>query len=130
MPFSSIFKTNINCKEHDCKVNKKNIKIIYKPDDGFLDKNIERKIFPTGSYKVCDCIVICNDDSIHIVEILCGTLTYREFKEKTEQLKNCLKIVDHIGKKEQIKKIVLLHKRLEATRKNPTFRKKLLNIKC
>jgi len=129
MPFSSIFNKKEKCSDNDCKVNKKNIKTIFKPDDGFLDKGLEKSLFPSNSYKICDCIIICNDNSIVIVEILCGTLTYREYKEKYQQLENCYKVVSSQSLDIKIKKIVLQYKRLEKSKHNPQFRKKLLNPK-
>jgi len=129
MPFSSIFNVKDKCSDGVCKVNKKNIKKIFKPDDGFLNKVEENRLFPSGSYKICDCIIVCDNDNIVIVEILCGTLTYGEFKEKSEQLKNCHKVVKDRGLVANVKKIILHYKRLENSKHNPQFRKKLLNPK-
>jgi len=129
MPFSSIFNVKNKCSDNDCKVNKKNIKTIFKPDDGFLNKVLEAELFPSSSYKICDCIIVCNDDNIVIVEILCGTLTYKEYKEKCQQLENCYKVVSSEGLDVNIKKIVLQYKRLENPKHNPQFRKKLINPK-
>ena len=128
MPFSSIFKTVEICKESSCRVNKKNIKKVFKPDNGFKDSQIEKKLFP-NDYKICDCIIICKDNSIVIVEILCGTLTYKEFKEKIEQLKNCYTVVKTMGLEDKIKQITLQYKKREKDKKNPQFAKKLLNPK-
>ncbi len=129
MPFSSIFNIATNCSERRCRVNKKNIKVIYKPDGGFLNKALEKKLFPTGSYKICDCITICKNDNIAIIEILCGTLTFGEYKEKCEQLENCCKVIADCGLKNKVKKIILLYKNREPNSKNSQFRKKLLNPK-
>ncbi len=107
----------------------KNIKTIYKPDNGFIDRALERALFPVASYKICDCIVVCQNDNIAIVEIMCGLLTYREFQEKSQQLENCCKVVQHQKQKDKIKKIVLLYDRLESPKRNPQFRKKLLDPK-
>lgn len=128
MPFSSIFNTKDKCSDGECKVNKKNIKKIFKPDDGFLDNELKEILFPS-SYKICDCIIVCNNDSLIIVEILCGKLTYSEYKEKCEQLENCYKVVKHKGLDDKVKKIILQYKRLEKSKHNPQFRKKLLNPK-
>jgi len=127
MPFSSIFNTIDVCKENRCKIDRQNIKMIYKPDSGFLDTKLRQKLFPSNSYKICDCIVICKTGNIVIVEILCGKLTYREYKEKCEQLENCCKVVNHLGLKPKITKIVLIYQSRESDKKNPQFRKKLLN---
>jgi len=127
MPFSSIFNVKDRCYEGKCKVNKKNIKKIFKPDDGFLDKAEEKRLFPSGSYKICDCIIICNNGNIVIIEIICGTLTYSEFKEKSKQLESCHKVVSDKGLSDNVKKIILLYKRLENSKHNPLFKKKLIN---
>jgi len=124
----SLFDIEKRCKEHDCNINNKNVKVIYKPDNGFLDKSIEKEIFGSD-YKICDCIIVCNNDNIVIVEILCGTLTYKEYKEKCEQLENCHKVVAHKGLDDKVKKIILHYKRLENPKHNPQFRKKLINPK-
>ena len=128
MPFSSIFNTKDKCSDGECKVNRMNIKKIFKPDDGFLDNELKEILFPS-SYKICDCIIVCNNDSLIIVEILCGKLTYSEYKEKCEQLENCYKVVKHKGLDDKVKKIILQYKRLEKSKHNPQFRKKLLNPK-
>jgi len=129
MPFSSIFNAKDKCSDGACKVNRKNIKKIFKPDDGFIDELERKRLFPSSSYKICDCIIVCDNDNIIIVEILCGTLTYREFKEKSEQLENCHKVVSDKGLARDVKKIILHYKRLENSKRNPQFRKKLLNPK-
>ncbi|MCB4744624.1 MAG: hypothetical protein LGB07_03085 [Sulfurovum sp.] len=129
MPFSLIFNVKEKCSDNDCKVNKKNIKTIFKPDDGFLNKSLEKSLFPSNSYKICDCIIICNNDNIVIVEILCGKLTYSEYTEKYQQLENCYKVVQSQGLENRIKKVVLQYKRLENSKRNPQFRKKLINPK-
>ena len=128
MPFSSIFNQKEKCSDGACKVNRKNIKKIFKPDDGFLDKRLQKTLFPS-SYKICDCIIVCDSDNIVIVEILCGKLTYKEYKEKCEQLENCHKVVKHKGLENQVKKNILHYQRLENPKHNPQFRKKLLNPK-
>jgi len=37
MPFSSIFNVKNKCSDGSCKINQKNIKKIFKPDDGFIE---------------------------------------------------------------------------------------------
>ena len=106
------------CKEYKCKINKQNIKTIYKPDKG-IKKNI-----PNITDKLCDCIIECEDGKIVIVEILCGTLTYKEYKDKLEQLKNCIKIVKHCYKFKTIKKVILLYSKRDS-KTNPNIGKKL-----
>ena len=129
MPFSSIFNKKEKCSDGDCKVNRENIKTIFKPDDGFLDNSLQNKLFPSNSYKICDCIIICNNDNIIIVEILCGKLTYSEYKEKSKQLENCYKVIASQNLEQKIQKIVIQYKRLENPKHNPQFRKKLINPK-
>jgi hypothetical protein len=129
MPFANIFHETEKCKEHQCKINNQNIKKIFKPDNGFIDTTIENNIFSSRPYKICDCIVVCQNDSLIIVEILCGKLTYTELKEKKEQLENCCKVAKNICSAEKIKKIVLLYNSLESPRKQPQLRKALLNTK-
>ena len=128
MPFSKVFNKKDNCKDNDCKVNKKHIKTIFKPDDGFVDKILEKELFGS-SYKICDCIIICEDNKIIIHEILCGKLTYSEFKEKSEQLKNCIKVVEKLGLEKEIKQVSIQYKKIEDSKKNPQLKKRLLNPK-
>jgi len=123
-----LFNTEKKCKEHNCNVNNKNINIIYKPDKGFLNKTIEKKLFD-NNYKICDCIIECDDGSIFIVEILCGKLTTRELKEKKEQLENCFKVIKHLKEESRVKKLFLLYDKLETPKKQPQLRKALLNQK-
>jgi len=122
-----LFNTERKCKEHDCSVNNKNVHIIYKPDNGFLDKAVEREFLGTD-YKICDCIIECNDGNLIIIEILCGNLTNRELKEKKEQLMNCCKVVKNLKEFDKIKKLILLYKKIDVMKKElPQFRKKLIN---
>ncbi len=129
MPFSTVFNVESNCSEHSCKINKKNIKVIYKPDNGFIKKSIEIALFPTGKYKICDCIIVCNNDDLIIVEILCGKLTSTELKEKKEQLENCCKVTKYLSVFEKVKKIVLLYDKLESPRKQPMLKKALISAR-
>ena len=123
-----LFNRERKCKEHDCSVNNKNVHIIYKPDNGFLDKVVERELLGTD-YKICDCIIECDDGSIFVVEILCGKLTTRELKEKKEQLENCFKVIKYLGEEKKVKKLFLLYDKLESSRKQPQLRKALINQK-
>jgi len=127
MPFSTVFNVSSSCAEHNCKINKKNIKTIYKPDYGFINKSIETILFPTGKYKICDCIIVCDNNDLIIVEILCGKLTSTELKEKKEQLENCCKVTQHLSVFNKVKKIVLLYKKLESPRKQPMLKKALIS---
>jgi hypothetical protein len=128
VPLTKIFNKSKECKEHNCKIDKRDIKAIFKPDNGFLDKDLEKSLFPP-SYKICDCILVCQNSDIMIVEILCGTLTFSEFKDKSKQLENCCRVLKNQNLNQKIKKIILLHKSMESKNKNPQFRKKLINPK-
>ena len=110
------------CKEHKCKIDKKNIKTIYKPDKG-IKKNI-----PNITDKLCDCIIECEDRKIVIVEILCGTLTNKEYKDKLKQLENCINIVKYCDNSKTIKKVILLYSKIDS-KTNPNIGKKLLSTK-
>ena len=96
------------CKEHICKIDNKNIKIIYNPEI-------------TSQKKMCDCIIICNNEKIFLVEILCGKLTSKELKDKLQQLKNCSLLKNGIK--------VLLYKKLESPKKDPMLKKQITNSK-
>ncbi|WP_457561905.1 hypothetical protein [Caminibacter pacificus] len=72
--------TKTECKEHNCKIDKKNIITIYNPEKKY-------------NIKMCDCIIKCKNNKYIIIEILCGTLTLKEFKDKLGQIKNCEKIL-------------------------------------
>ncbi|MBN2825105.1 MAG: hypothetical protein JXQ76_07280 [Campylobacterales bacterium] len=121
-----LFYTSTQCKEHNCKVERQNIKQIYKPDKGFLDKQVAQKLFGSEN-KICDCIIECENEQIIIVEILCGKLTQSEIKDKKIQLENCCKVVKHIEKYECIKKIILFYDKLESSKKQPMIKKALIN---
>jgi|GEM_PF-2529186 len=122
----TLFETSKECREHSCRVNKKNIKQIYKPDNGFLDKQVAHKLFG-DEYKICDCIIECEDGGLSIVEILCGKLTVREIKEKKQQLENCCRVIKYTNEYDKIKKIILFYDKLESSKKQPMMRKALIN---
>jgi len=121
-----LFHISKECSEHSCRVNKKNVKQIYKPDSGFVNKQIEQELFKSG-YKICDCIIECQNDNIAIVEILCGKLTVREIKDKKQQLENCCKAVHYTNQQDKIKKIILFYDKLESSKKQPMIKKALIN---
>ncbi len=124
MPFSKVFYKKKNCKEQSCKVNQKNIDIIFKPDAGIIDEALKNRLFPL-KFKICDCIIICKDGKIIIHEILCGKLTYSEYKDKIEQLNNCIKIVEELGLLGKVKRVSLQYKKVEDV----NLKKKLINTK-
>ncbi|MEA2029893.1 MAG: hypothetical protein U9N49_13105 [Campylobacterota bacterium] len=123
---SELFHTSKECKEHSCKVNRKNIKQIYKPDNGFLDKQIAQQLLGS-EYKICDCIIECQDESVAIVEILCGKLTPREMREKKQQLESCCKVLKYTQQHDKISKIVLFYDKLESSNRQPMMKKALIN---
>ncbi len=94
-----ILEENINrvekCKEHDCNISKQFIIAIYSPENNGLKKKSVKSELTTsdGNYKACDCIVVCEDGYIYIIEILCGTLTKEEFEDKVKQIENCIRIL-------------------------------------
>ena len=132
MPLNEIFIKADECKEHTCKINRSNIKNIFKPEKGFLNKQLEQELLGLN-YKICDCIIECQNGKIVVVEILCGRLTYGEFKDKIIQLENCIKILKSIGLSSQIINVYLVYKSLDKQFslmiKSPPFKKKLLNLK-
>jgi len=129
LDLEDIFEEVDKCSENSCKVNRKNIKKVFKPDAGFKNKSVKNKLFGNGSYKICDCVVLCDNDDLIIIEILCGTLTHSELKEKKEQLENCCKVLKHINKEDKIKKVFLLYKKLVSSNQQPLLRKALMNPK-
>jgi len=112
MPFNGVFNTKDRCVESECRVNRKNIKTIYKPDEGIKDNSIKQTLFNRQiEPKMCDCIIECQDGKIVILEILCGTLTNSELNDKTKQLENCYKIAKE--KSIKVDKIYLAYKKLD-----------------
>ena len=119
------FKQEAHCKEHDCQVNRKGVRRIYKPEEG-LKKEIDGIVI---NDKRCDCIIECEDGQFVVVEILCGTLTYKEFKDKQSQLENCITMVEGIqksagGEVGEIKKVILLYGKVDD-KGNSQFKKRL-----
>jgi len=114
--------TKESCKEHNCAINRRNIRAIYNPE-GNPKKNIVKK-----SNKACDCIIECDNGQIIIIEILCGRLTFREYKDKLKQLESCIDIVEQCKRAENIRKVILIYKKLDANR-NSEFKKKIISNK-
>ena len=87
----SVFHSVEECKEsgHPCKMSKKNIDYIYKPDKGIKDTSIPKTLF-SGKIqpKLADCVIIYNKDKLAIVEIKCGTVTKRLVNETFEKIEN------------------------------------------
>jgi hypothetical protein len=94
----SVFHSVEECKEsgHPCKMSKKNIDYIYKPDKGIKDTSILKTLF-SGKIqpKLSDCVIIYNKDRLAIVEIKCGTVTKRLVNETFEKIENVFKILKH-----------------------------------
>jgi len=124
----NLFNIEKRCKEHNCSINNKNINIIYKPDNGFIDKRVEKELFGSD-YKICDCIIECDSGNIFIIEILCGKLTIRELNDKKKQLENCFRVMEYLGEVKRVKKLFLLYDKLESSKRQPQLRKALLNQK-
>jgi len=121
--FEEFLYSESNCKDGKCKIDNRNIKIVFKPDKG-LKKNID-----LSSNNKCDCIVICRDDKVRIIEILCGVLRGSEFKAKCLQIENCLQIIKYINKDSlQDCKVYLLIEKYVSSKKEPQT-KKLVNSK-
>jgi len=107
-----------NCKDGNCKIDNNNIKIVFKPDKGL------KKYINLSSDNKCDCIVICLDNKVRIIEILCGVLRSSEFKAKYLQIENCLRIIKHVDK-DSLKdcKIYLLIEKYVSSKKEPHIKK-------
>ncbi len=123
---SAYFFEKQDCKESDCKVNKKKIKKIFDPEAGLKTKKVQilRGVKKTsGNYKICDCIILCNNNIIYLIEILCGKLTSGELNDKIEQINNCKKMLKNIDLKEE--KSYILYKNKDT--KNINFKKVFLN---
>ncbi len=83
------------CKEKDCNINRKYIIAIFSSEnDGIKNGSIKRELITSdGNYKACDCIVVCTNGDIYIIEILCGILTRSELTDKVEQVENCITVL-------------------------------------
>lgn len=94
----TLFHSVEECKEsgHPCKMSKKNIDYIYKPDKGIKDTSISKTLF-SGKIqpKLADCVIIYNKDKLAIIEIKCGTVTKRLVNETFEKIENVFKILKH-----------------------------------
>ena len=87
------------CRDGDCRLDRRNVKKIYSPEVGInkelLEKLKERQLVAKGQNpNICDCIVVCSDGRVFIVEILCGKLTPKELTSKKKQVKGCFFIVE------------------------------------
>jgi len=125
---SELFHTSKECSEHSCRINRKNVKQIYRPDakQGFKNKTFVQKILGQEP-KICDCIIECSDEKLIVIEILCGKLTARELLDKEKQLKNCCKVIEFIEQHNNIKHIILYYEKKDSKSfaKNFAAKKKL-----
>lgn len=95
---NDIFFTSNECKDNACKLDRKGIKTIYKPDLGIKDVKLKKEVF--GSVlnpQLCDCIIIKKDDNLTILEIKCGTVTNHLLKEIIVQITNVYKLLEKKG---------------------------------
>jgi len=90
------------CKSGDCRLNRKGVKAIFSPEvylsRGILNvlKNEQFKI-DNENPNLCDCIVLCCNGEIYVVEILCGELTEKEVSSKRKQVEACITAVKYVG---------------------------------
>ena len=80
------------CKSGDCK---KCFSFVNKFDIVFDGESIvqHQRAGYCGHEKICDCIILCKNGKILIVEYLEGKLTLREKDDKLKQLECCERIV-------------------------------------
>ncbi len=118
----TIFETVDVCKEegHACKTHK-DAKGIFKPDAGIC-KTLENDLFGGITPKLCDCVVVCQNNKCNLVEIKCGKVTQSLLKDVHEKLTNTNKIINH--KMIDANKNILIYKSF----KDPQIRK-LINSK-
>jgi len=101
---SETFGIKDKCNDENCKMDKKNVKKIFSPEiylrEDVLDF-LKKKQLKRGNENpnLCDCIVVCCNGKIFIVEILCGSLTSKEFSSKKEQIKACITAIKYIDLK-------------------------------
>ena len=90
-----------NCQDIDCRLDKKNVAKIFSPEKGIDEKLVkllrnEQLLSSNENPNLCDCIVVCRNGKIFVIEILCGKLTFKELQSKKKQVKNCVFIVKHL----------------------------------
>lgn len=120
----SLFNKASECKDNGCKISKKEITSIYKPDLGLKDKILKGELFGSVQQpKFCDCLILKNDNTITLLEIKCGTVTNHILKEIIEQIENVYRVLD--------KKEILVNRCIFICKKfdSPMIKKKLLNLK-
>ncbi len=106
------------CKSAKCKIDNQNVQVVYSLDICLNDR------------KMCDCLIVCKNSNIVLVEILCGKLTFSEFKDKVAQLQNCINFVHATFGDAIISKVILLYETIdEEKRKDGNLKRKLLNTR-
>ncbi len=120
-----LFKEIEDCKENKCILNKKNIKYMFKPDDGLKDESIKKAIFGYKNPKLCDCII--KIENIVILEIKCGKITKSILNEIIEQLDNVAKILKYVDIK--FSKVIFIYDSFENNKLKQTIINKLIQGK-
>ena len=108
------------CNKGICRLDKKNVEGIFSPDvwidKGLLELLKEKQLLAFNENpNICDCIVVCKDGKIFVVEILCGKLTLKELKSKGKQVANGFFIVKHLGLRPERAYIVYLRKDIKKS---------------
>ena len=108
-----LFRSTEVCKEktHPCKMSKKSIVKIYKPDSGIQNKKLQERLFPMHPPKLSDCVMLYSGDKLAIIEIKCGKVTKSLLNDVFEKVTNTFKIL-----KDQeivVTKCMLLYQRFE-----------------
>lgn len=92
-----IFQTSPECRDNACKIVKKEIKQIFKPDLGIKDATLKSSLFGSSEPSLCDCVIVHFDDKITLLEIKCGTVTNHILKEIVIQISNVYKVLENQG---------------------------------
>jgi hypothetical protein len=124
----TIFEKVEKCRESSCVISGR--ATIFKPDRGMNDPEMEREIFHRSDAQKCDCILCCENGTVHVVEILCGTLKYRDLKHKIGQLENCLKILKKIDRDiYERSKVYLAFDKYASSKKEPKLKEQAVNAR-
>lgn len=136
---SENIKTSERCRENGCKIDRNGILSVFSPEDGGLQNyQILSEIGTSdGNYKACDCIILCENGDIFIIEILCGKLTESELKDKEKQIENCQKIIKLLSLNLYLKLSFIVYKKRDKnslsekvlTGKLPKLQKKGISIR-
>jgi len=101
---SNLLERKEDCKDNGCKItNLKNV-VIFKTEESDKAKNLLKRYGYEKSPKYCDCIIFKGRGKrclIIIIEILCGTLTAKELRDKENQVITWKDILEKIFKKTQ-----------------------------